>query len=250
MLPLGQQHVGLAVLVLAERDRASRRRCPGRARGRACRRRRGGWPGGRRRSSRRRGRRPRGPGSPCPGTTKPPVIEQLPSLVGVLEHRRDRRRPGGGPSPSRYGLGALVAAPPEVGAVDLVGGEVVDLLPLRSGRRRRSRGCRRCRTPTATGCARRETTISRSPVGRVDAEHLAQRRVRVLGPVLGVVAGAAVAEAEPELAVGAEGDVAAVVVRVGLVDGEHDRAGCDASTVVAVHGVGHHPGVAVGGRCS
>ena len=44
--------------------------------------------------------------------------------------------------------------------------------------------------------------------------------IRVLRPVLGVVGGAAVAEAEPELAVGAERDVAAVVVGVGLVGGE------------------------------
>jgi hypothetical protein len=49
---------------------------------------------------------------------------------------------------------------------------------------------------------------------------LAQARVEALAVALRVEAAAAVAEADVELAVGAEGDVAAVVVGEGLADGE------------------------------
>src|SRR5205823_2333128 len=52
----------------------------------------------------------------------------------------------------------------------------------------------------------------------VDPEQLAELRRGVLRAVLGVAAGAAVAHADPELAVGPELELAAVVVRVGLRD--------------------------------
>ena len=57
----------------------------------------------------------------------------------------------------------------------------------------------------------------------VDAQDLAQQRVRILGAVLGVTARAAVAHADVEVAVvGAEGELAAVVVGVRLGDHQQD----------------------------
>jgi hypothetical protein len=63
------------------------------------------------------------------------------------------------------------------------------------------------------------------PRGRVRAvdvelEDLAEQDVEVLGPVLGVAAGAAVAHPDIEHPVGPELELAAVVVRVGLRNGE------------------------------
>ena len=59
----------------------------------------------------------------------------------------------------------------------------------------------------------------------VDAKDLAVELVGdVLGVALGVVGSAAVTGEDPEVPVGAEAELAAVVVRVGLVDGDHRRS--------------------------
>ena len=54
----------------------------------------------------------------------------------------------------------------------------------------------------------------------VEAEELAEQRPRVLRAAVGVEGGAAVSEPEVEEAVGPERELAAVVVLVGLVDGQ------------------------------
>ena len=54
----------------------------------------------------------------------------------------------------------------------------------------------------------------------VDPQHLAQQRVRVLGEVLRVAAAATVTEADIQVAVCAKSDLAAVVVGIGLIDGQ------------------------------
>ena len=54
----------------------------------------------------------------------------------------------------------------------------------------------------------------------VEAEHLAEQAVGVLGPVLGIAARASVAHPDPQPPVGPEDEVPAVVVRVRLVDPE------------------------------
>ncbi len=100
---------------------------------------------------------------------------------------------------------------------------------------------RRGRTSTATGCAGRTPRSPASrrrgrrtgcprgsgtelPVGpRVDPQHLAEQRRERLRRCPRVAAAAAVAEPDVEVSVGAEREVAAVVVRVRLVD-EQDVA--------------------------
>ena len=88
-----------------------------------------------------------------------------------------------------------------------------------AGRRPRSRPGRRpgrrrgCRTGWCTAGRPKGAGSIRSILPSSVAE--------VLGPVLGVVAAAAVAQADPQLAVGPEDQVAAVVVGVGLVDRQH-----------------------------
>src|SRR5207237_2463606 len=57
----------------------------------------------------------------------------------------------------------------------------------------------------------------RLPAGPgVEPDHLAEERSAALGVVVRVAGAAAVAEADPQPAVGAEDDVAAVVVGIGL----------------------------------
>jgi hypothetical protein len=85
--------------------------------------------------------------------------------------------------------------------------------------------------------------------GEVDPEQLAEERVGVLGVVVGVVAGAAVTQAEPELAVAVDQQVTPVVVGEGLLLGEQHLAGVGlhGGAVVAVgHVVGRHDAGAVG----
>ena len=80
---------------------------------------------------------------------------------------------------------------------------------------------RRGRTRSARGCAgRRATTCQRGVAPRVDVggEELAEPRVEVLRVAVRVERAAAVAQAEIQPAVGAEGELAAVVVLLGLVD--------------------------------
>ena len=121
--------------------------------------------------------------------------------------------------------------------------------PTRPGRRRRSTGRRSPRSnenrhglrrpyaqisgrppPSANGLSA-GTRYAGSPSGRVDAQDLAEQRVERLAVALGRVPGAlvaraaAVAEPEVEHAVGAERELAAVVVRLRLVDGEHEAPG-------------------------
>src|SRR5919108_693108 len=62
--------------------------------------------------------------------------------------------------------------------------------------------------------------VRRSAPGRprVDAEDLAEQRVQRLAASKGVAAAAAVPEADVEQTVGAEGELAAVVVGVGVLD--------------------------------
>src|SRR3954452_23105098 len=63
----------------------------------------------------------------------------------------------------------------------------------------------------------------RTPRGlRSRADQLAEQRVHVLGVLIRIAAGASVAEAEVEVAALVELELAAVVVRIGLVDGEQD----------------------------
>ena len=52
----------------------------------------------------------------------------------------------------------------------------------------------------------------------VDAQHLAEQLLRILRAVIGIVARSAVAHADVEIAVGAEREVAAVVIRERLRD--------------------------------
>ena len=119
------------------------------------------------------------------------------------------------------------------------GREAVDLLPLvladvgdpqvagRRGRRRTATGCGRRRARSRARRPRRRRTGCRgmrvggsSSVAAlgVDAQDLAEQGRRVLPVAVGVAAAAAVAQADVEEAVGAEGELAAVVVGGRLVD--------------------------------
>src|SRR5919106_244303 len=77
----------------------------------------------------------------------------------------------------------------------------------------------------------------------VQAQHLAERGVQVLRPVLRVASRAAVPEADPEPAVRAEDEVAAVVVGVRLV-GEEEQACACRKRAAPVRAVAHHSRVA------
>src|SRR5207249_7683221 len=71
-----------------------------------------------------------------------------------------------------------------------------------------------------------EGVVARDPVGPpiarpgVDPEHLPEQRAQVLAPPVGIALASAVAQAEIEIAVGSERQVAPIVVRKGLV---HDQ---------------------------
>ena len=102
----------------------------------------------------------------------------------------------------------------------------------RPGRRRRSTARRaRRRRRTATGCAGRSGRRPSAGFGcaHVGGEDLAEPLARVLRGAARVEGAAAVAEAEVEAPVGAEQQLAAVVVLLGLVDVEQlaQRLGVD-----------------------
>ena len=80
----------------------------------------------------------------------------------------------------------------------------------------------------------------------IDAEHLAEQRGGILRAVLGIVAAAAVAHPDVEVAIGAEVQRAAVVVRVGLRDGAGAVAPAqvEARGAVGGEGVGERAAVA------
>src|SRR3954463_12392147 len=103
---------------------------------------------------------------------------------------------GGGGSAAvagEVGMGPLEAAPAEVGAVDVTGGEVVDLLPLVLAD---------VTDPeAAVGVEREAPRVAYAHdhdlgvLARREPDDLAEERLGVLGMVLRVVARAAVAEA-------------------------------------------------------
>ena len=73
----------------------------------------------------------------------------------------------------------------------------------------------------------------------LEAEEGAEQVVPVLAMALGIAAAAAVTDAEVEIAVGAEDDVPAVVIVVGLPDGEPDDGACRVGAIgIAGHLVG------------
>ena len=163
------------------------------------------------------------------------MTEQLPS--SWESSKIGSRAPaGGGPSnscvPSRASQPQLLPAAVAADAKSISSHAFWPTSPIHTsfvaGRTRSATGCaaRTSRSPGArrpgrrTGCRPGSCTASLPFGRRVDAQDLPEELPEVLGPLLGVAARAAVAERDVQHAVGSERDLAAVVVRIRILDEE------------------------------